>query len=384
MRVAIFTDSFLPQVNGVTKVLEEQLRYFESHDIEYMVFAPQYTEFDDSIFRGRIERFRSFSFIFYKECRVSVPNYSRMKGLLEDFRPHIIHIITPFMMGLEGLRCGKRLDIPVVATYHTNYAQYMKYYYADFIEAGLWDYIRWFHNQCQLSLCPSQETRKELLRHGVRNVEVCPNGIHPDIFSPDKRNEQVRKKYGIKDKIGLLYVGRISREKNLDMLVDVMNILNKQYKQSIKLIMTGNGPYLDHIKRLMPDNVIYTGYLLGQSLSEIYASSDVFVFPSVTETFGNVVVEAMASGLPVVAVAAGGVKDNVENGYNGFLVSPDNVEQFAAAVARLIEDDAVRKRMSHNARQYALGLTWDTVFDNLLQIYDNLLKQPVDGTVVWV
>lgn len=384
MKVAIFTDSFLPQVSGVTKVLEEQLRYFDAHNIEYMVFAPRYSRVDDSGFKGRIIRLKSMSFIFYKECRVSVPNYMRVKELLRDFNPDIIHIITPFTIGLCGLLCGKQMDIPMVTTYHTNYAQYMRYYYANFIGMGLWDYIKWFHNKCQLSLCPSQETKNELLRHGIYNVEVCPNGIHPEIFSPDKRNESLREKYGLKDKVGLLYVGRISREKNMNLLVDAMNILNRQYKDSIKLIMAGNGPYLEHIKRVMPDNVVYTGYIFGEELSEVYASADVFVFPSLTETFGNVVLEAMSSGLPVVAVAAGGVKDNVENGYNGFLVHANNAQKFASAVCRLIEDEYMRKRMSYNARQYALTLTWDLVFETLLQAYESVLKQPEDGTVVLI
>jgi len=384
MKVAIFTDSFLPQVSGVTKVLEEQLKYFEAHNIEYMVFAPQYPSTEDDVFKGQIIRLKSMSFIFYKECRLSVPNCIVIRERLKAFSPDIIHIITPFFIGICGLICGRQLNIPIVTTYNTNYAQYMEYYNVNFIGDGLWHYIKWFHNKCQLSLCPSYETKQELLKHGIRNIEVCPNGIDPEDFNPAMRSDEWRKEKGLENKIALLYVGRISKEKNIMLLSEVMSLLNGQYKDRIELIITGDGPYLEHFKSSMPNNVIYTGYAFGKELSRIYASADIFVFPSLTETFGNVVLEAMASGLPVVGIKAGGVKDIIENGYNGILIEKNDVKLFASAVSLLVENKNMRNTMAYNARQYALTRTWDAVFDTLVKAYNNVLGQSMNGTVAFV
>lgn len=377
MKIAFFTDTFLPQINGVTKTLARLIDYLDEKGIEHLVLAPDHQE--DDFFGYNVERFLSFKFFLYPECRLSIPNFFRINKKLRDFNPDLIHIVTEFNMGLTGLQYAKLNDIPVVSSYHTNFSTYLKYYNLEFLDNLSWNYMKWFHNQCETNFCPSHETKKMLEHKGIDNVEIWTRGIDCEQFSPDYRNADFRRVHSIDNKIVLLYVGRVSMEKDLDILLNSFCDISKKYKDNVALVITGEGPMLENFRNDCPGNVIFTGYKHGDELSEIYASSDIFVFPSTTETFGNVVLEAMASGLPVIGAASGGVKDNLINGYNGSSCEPRDTDAFTKATIKLIDNKLLRVAMGYNARQHALQKSWGKVFDKLISDYERCLRKQPKG-----
>ncbi|ACL69869.1 glycosyltransferase family 4 protein [Halothermothrix orenii] len=380
MKVALFTDTFSPQINGVTKNLDKLINYYEKHGIKYIVFAPKMPEIKDYM-ENNIIRLASLKFILYPECRVSLPNYFKIKEKLDKFKPDLIKVITPFNLGLCGLRYSKRNNIPLIASYHTNFDKYLSYYNLRFLEKPVWNFLKWFHGQSSLNLCPSKMTKRELEEKGIENIRVWGRGIDTDLFSPEKRSNNVRKRYNFENKLALLYVGRLAPEKNLKLLIKAVKLLNKKYKNKISLILTGEGPMFSELKEIAPENTIFTGYLTGKTLASIYVSSDVFVFPSVTETYGNVILEAMASGLPVVAFDAGGVKENLIDRYNGLACFRNNIDDFVNKIEEVISNESLRETLGQNARQHALNNTWNEVFNELFDYYRSILGK-IDNNVI--
>jgi len=374
MKIAIFTDTFSPEINGVTKNLDRLLNYFSEARIEYLVFAPETEPRIENIHEKNVVRMKSLNFFLYPELKFSLPNYLKIKAKLSEFKADLFHLITPFNIGLTGLYAARQSDTPLVASYHTNFDQYLDYYQINFLEKAAWKYLRWFHDQALRNYCPSEETKKELAKRDFINLDIWGRGIDAELFSPRHRNQKFIKENGLEDKISLLYVGRLAREKNLSLLIESFKRLNKKYKNKIELIITGDGPELKRLKKELPGNVIFTGFKNGIELSQIYASADIFAFPSVTETYGNVVIEAMASGLPVVAVMAGGVKENLINNYNGLAVEEAEAAEFTARLEELIVNHKLRKSLAHNARHYALDQSWDHVFEKLDKSYRKVIK----------
>lgn len=373
MRIAIFTDTFLPQINGVTNTLNRMIKYLENNGIDYLVFAPG--DLSKDISGDNIYRFLSFNFFLYPECKVAIPNYNKIKAKLEQFKPDLIHIVTPFNIGLAGLKFGKDESIPVVASYHTNFSQYLSYYKIKFIDKALWRYFAWFHNQCFMNFCPSNDTRQDLINHGIKNIAIWGRGIDYDLYSPQKRNQKLRDELGIGDRKAILYVGRISPEKDLDILIkSIESINNSIYKKDVCFVITGDGPMMNDIRNLKIDNIILTGYKKGEELSSIYASCDIFAFPSTTETYGNVILEAMSSGLPVIAPYSGGLTENLYDGYNSLCCRPRVPEDMTAAIIKLAENESLRQRLSRQAREYVRSKSWDSIFSKLVSDYCYVLQ----------
>jgi glycosyltransferase involved in cell wall biosynthesis len=370
MKIALFTDTYLPQINGVTNTIDRLEKYFTKKNIDYKILAPEYEE----MWRNeKVESFYSFKFLLYPECRLSIFTNGRVNSILSNFKPDLVHLATEFNMGWAGVNYALRNDLPCISTYTTNYSEYLKYYKFDLLSNVAWDYFKWFHNQNDLTLCPSTETKGLLLQKGINNVDVWGRGIDSSHFSPSKRNSSIRTKYKIKDEeILLLYVGRISVEKDLDILFDAYREIQNAHN-NIKLIVAGEGPLMGKFKTENP-GVIFTGYMKGEALAELYASSDIMTFPSSTETLGNVVLEAMASGIPVVGVNSGGVKENIIDGWNGIMCKPRNTASYYEGIKRFIENREYRLLLGENARHFALSKDWDQVFEKLVRDYSEMIS----------
>lgn len=373
MKVAIFTDTFFPQVNGVTKTLGKLKDHLHQEGVEYLIFAPDDPERSIGSFEENIQRMISFRFFLYPECRLSIPNYFKIKNKLNEYKPDLIHIITPFNLGLCGLKYATSYNIPLVSSYHTNFTHYLDYYNLHFLEKPIWSFFRWFHSHSQINFCPSQATMEDLRKNGIKNLKIWDRGIDAKLYSPEYRDENLRKSYGLEDKITLLYVGRLAPEKNLSLLIKSMKMINQKHQDKVQLLITGDGPLLNDLKKEAPSNVIFTGYLRGVELSKIYASADIFTFPSVTETYGNVILEAMASGLPVLSFIEGGVKENLYDGYNGLACKEITPESFTANLEKMIIDEVLRKELANNAYNYALNKSWDKVFKRLVNNYQEVI-----------
>ncbi|SCM89433.1 Uncharacterized protein BWAI21_04902 [Bacillus mycoides] len=372
MRVAIFTDTFTPQVNGVAKTLERLTKYFQKENIAYSVFAPQHTAEDN--FVTNVNKMRSIPLtILYPECRFAFPT-PRIKRELLAFKPDIIHIATPFNMGLCGLYYAKKLNIPVVGSYHTDFDAYLRYYKIEFLSNMLWNYLSWFHSHMQKNFVPSPETLHQLKKKGFQQLYIWGRGVDCTLFHPTYNKDLFRKKYNITAKYVLSYVGRLAPEKDIDTLQTLIQTTNKE-RDDIHWLIAGDGPLAKGLHENVPKtNVTFTGYLQGVDLAEAYASSDLMVFPSTTETFGNVVLESLACGTPVIGANSGGVKNIITDGKTGVLCEPKNEDSFLSSIYEVLNNEEMRKQMSLDARSYAATQSWDEISNNLLMHYDDVIQ----------
>lgn len=372
MKIAIFTDTFFPEVNGVAKTLKRYTDYLTKEQIEFRVFAPESTE--KEFFSTHVHRFTSFPFFLYPECRLALPKTSQVKEELIRFKPDIIHVATPFNMGLCGLHYAKKLNIPIVGSYHTDFDKYLEYYDLQLFSKLLWKYMGWFHRPLEKIFVPSIQTEEHLTKKGFTRLAIWPRGVDSTVFHPLFNEQEVRGKYNIKEKYILLYVGRLAPEKDVLLLPEIAENLPPEIKQNSHWLVVGDGPLKEELKKLAPKNMTFTGFLKGEELAAVYASANVFVFPSTTETFGNVVLEALACGTPTIAANAGGVRSIVKEGITGFLCIEKDTNEFVEKITYFLKNEAIMYNMSQKARQYALTQSWDSIFDNLVMEYEEVLK----------
>lgn len=373
MKIAIFTDTFLPQINGVTNTLSRLGDYLTQQGIEYIFLTPNHPCKDNHNYN--IEKFFSTGFFLYPECRFTFPNMIRINHVLDQFKPDIIQLMTEFNVGLSGLLYAKKHNIPCITNYSTNYEDILTSYNMGLLHKPMWQYFKKFHSEAAITLTPSKETEKYIQSRGITHTKLFTRGIDFERFHPNHRNHDLRKSLSIQDKIVLLYVGRVSPEKGLSVLRDSMLRLNEKHHDRIALIVTGEGPMLPELKATMPSNVLFTGYKKGHDLAEIYASSDIFAFPSGFETFGNVVLEAMASGIPAVGVSKGGVMESILPHKTGLLSKPDDVDSFTDQLDTLIQNDILRHQLGTQARKFAETKSWDSIFKELIHTYEEITKK---------
>lgn len=371
MKIALFSDTFPPQVNGVAHTLKKLIHYMDGCGISHQVFVPGPGEQEEP--GEKIKRLVSMPLAFYPDCRMALPRYFFIRNQLQQFQPDLIHVATPFNIGLCGHFYGNKYHIPLVASYHTHFDRYLRYYGLPFAVGIFWRFIRWFHSSCQATLVPSEETRQHLKNQGVERIALWQRGIDAHQFHPDKRSSSIRTRYGITKPYIVLYAGRMAPEKDIDILKETMEKLPHPLSNQLHWILAGDGPLLQEFKNQFPSHVTFTGFLPQEQLAEIYASSDLFFFPSSTETFGNVVLEAMSAGLPVIGANAGGVKELIKHGETGMLCQPRDVASFLSALESIFSDPPLRETMGKAARRFALSQSWDKIFDNLFALYEKVI-----------
>ncbi|MNF84628.1 GDP-mannose-dependent alpha-mannosyltransferase [compost metagenome] len=291
--------------------------------------------------------------------------HSSMHKLLRRWRrqrPDVLYIATEGPLGLSALRAARRLGIAVVSGFHTNFQRYTAEYGLGWFSRVLTHYLRWFHNRTRLTLVPSTSQRLELERRGFERLALLSRGVDSQLFSPARRTTALRESWGLEiDDIALLHVGRLAAEKNLGLLERSLKALRDAYPQRrMKLIVVGDGPHRTMLEQQLPD-AVFCGEQRGEALAEHYASGDVFLFPSLTETFGNVVLEAMAAGLAVVAYDEAAAGQHIRHGHNGALAMPGDEAAFIDAAAWLLEDGETLRRVRLNARQHASRQGWPSI-----------------------
>lgn len=373
MRIAIFTDTYYPDINGVARTLKRLTDFLESQNITFKLFVPASpTEGLDS---GHIHRSKSLSFFMYPECRLALPNLYQMKSELQNFSPDLIHVATPFNIGLCGVYFSKSLNIPLVGSYHTNFDHYLQYYNLPFLSKLHWNYMHWFYQTCRKIFVPSPTTFQLLKQHGFTNLELWPRGVDCQLFHPYYDKKAIKNRYSLQDSYVLTYAGRLAPEKDLHTLFAAAKSIPSNINQHIHWLIIGDGPLREELETQAPENMTFTGYLDGKHLAEAYAASDLFVFPSSSETFGNVVLESLASGTPVIGAKAGGVQNIIKTGLNGVLCKPGNAHEFSEAILQLLTNGELRQQMGRSGRNYALTQSWDRILNNLICQYTNVIQQ---------
>lgn len=371
MKIAYFIGTLLKQDDGVSRVLLALIREAKKKGIE-SVIVTGWAE-DASIFPVPVIQVLSVIFPFYKDYRLPLPGIRGFKKRLDEFGPDIIHIHSPDTIALAALKYAKKRQIPIVATYHTDFGRYLDYYHLSFLRPAVWAVLRRLYKQMRFVTTPSQVISDELIGHGIPNVQTTPWGVEFTRFdssfcSPEWRDKILKGK----KKTILLCVCRLTWEKDLQTLAQTYNLLKKT-RNDFVMVIAGRGPARRELESLMP-GAIFLGYIEGAEFSKVYASCDIFLFPSTTETFGNVTIEAMASGLVPVVADAGGSKSLVKNGETGFLARPKDPQDTYEKVSILLDDPKLRERMRNAGLDFVKNFTWEKVFKGLLQIYLKVVK----------
>lgn len=375
MKIGIYTDSFKPYTSGVVTSICTFKEELENLGHQIYIFAPSYPEYNE--IEDGVYRYYSLPSPTNPDYTLAIPIYPGMNSLLKRLNLDIIHVHSPFTMGRVGLHYARRYDIPIVFTYHTLYDQYVHYVPVaqDLARDVTIKYSKNFCNQCDHIIVPSREVETILTELNIKTPRsVIPTGVSIEKFSHGD-SQWLRKNYNIPEKNRiLLFVGRLTKEKNLDFLLDAFKEIHQQAPDT-SLVITAQGPMEGELKQQalrlglnLKQDVIFTGALPFDTLVNVYYSADLFVFSSVTETQGLVLIEAMAAGLPVVAVRAYGVQDMVDDGVNGYLTS-QSIPEFSQAVCGLLDDKETYQSFSKNALLKADTLSSHNMTRKLEELY---------------
>ncbi|HEY8164876.1 MAG TPA: glycosyltransferase family 1 protein [Gemmatimonadaceae bacterium] len=371
MRIALFTGAYNHIADGVSLTLNRLVSYLEGRGARVLVHAPV-APTPALAHSGTLVPLPSVAAPGRPEYRVSLGLPRKVKESLKSFRPSLVHIATPDWTGLQALRYGIAAGVPVVASYHTHFPSYLAYYHLAALAPFLWAYMRWFYRRCDQVYVPSESMVSLLREHGFgNNLRLWTRGVESDLFSPCRRSTRWRREHGIGEhEVVVTFVSRLVAEKGLDVLAEVIEGLESRGIK-YRSVVVGDGPARPDLERRLP-RTVFTGRLERNMLATAYASSDVFLFPSDTETFGNVTLEAMSSGLPTVCAAATGSQTLVREGITGYLVAPGDSQTFLDRVGRLVCDTNLRTRMSCAARAAAEQYQWDGVLARIAGYYEEL------------
>jgi glycosyltransferase involved in cell wall biosynthesis len=372
-RIALFSGAYTHIADGVTLTLNRLVAYLESRGNDVLVFAPTTERPAIEHAAGRLFPTRSFPIPGRPEYLLSRGLTPAMRAELRTFHPHLIHLATPDMPAVGALRLARGARIPVVSSYHTHFTSYLNYYRIGWMEPIVWAYLRWFYRQCSQVYVPSASMADVLRIHGIRErLYLWERGVDIQRFNPERRSLEWRRHMGIGDEeVVVSFVSRLVLEKGLDVFADVIEGLQARGIPH-RCLIVGDGPARADMAARLP-GAIFTGTLRGNDLGRAYASSDVFLFPSHTETFGNVTLEAMASGLPAVCADATGSRSLVIDGVTGYLAPPNDSAAFLDRVSRLVRNPLLRTHMGHQARDRAQAYDWPLVLGKIESYYDALL-----------
>lgn len=373
LKAAIFTGNYNHIRDGVSLTLNRLVSFLLARKHDVLVFGPS-KEPPALKHSGTLIAVPSVSLPGRPEYRGSVAFTKKAKQKLEEFDPDIIHIATPDLLGYKALKWAKKKKKPVVASYHTHFSSYLKYYRLSFAEPLLWKYLRWFYSKCEMVFVPSASMVNILNSKKINSdLRIWARGIEPDQFNPSYRCDNWRKDKGFgREEIVITFISRLVWEKNLKLYATVMSKLSSEYNH-VKALVVGDGPACDGLKEMLP-NAVFTGFLKGDDLAKAYACSDIFFFPSDTETFGNVTLEAMASGLPCIVANATGSKSLVEHGVNGYLAEVEKPADFYNFIEKLVTDSDLRNKMAVSSVEKAKNYSWESINSNLLGYYKEVLE----------
>lgn len=368
MRIALYTETFLPQVNGIVKVMCRTLEHLQRCGIEAAVIAPQ--ESVDEYAGARVIKTPSVRNPFYPKGKVGIPTL-RTFAQVKDFQPDVMHLFHPSFTALIGQRFADRIGVPTVASFHLDLDHAINFYHFKPMRHLVRQMIRWEFNQCDLALAPSPLVQGQIRALGIPQVDLWRRGVDAEKFHPRYADVAMRHTMsdGHPDAPLLLYVGRLAPEKQVDQLRTVLERV-----PGTRLAIVGTGALEADLKRHFAGfPAVFMGELNGDALSRAYASADMFVFPSAFESFGLVLLEALASGLPVVSSNVGGAPTVIREGRSGYLFEVNDLNGMVNSVQRVLASPAVLSSMRLTARQDAEAHSWSNIMDGLVRSYEGVL-----------
>ena len=374
MKIAFFTETFLPKVDGIVTRLTKTIEFLTKNGDEVIVFCPEGCP--DSYKGATIVGVAAMPLPLYPELKLGLPGPA-VSDKLEEFKPDLVHVVNPAVLGLGGIWLAKTNNIPLIASYHTHLPKYLEHYGMGMLEPLLWELLKAAHNQALLNLCTSTAMVNELEDKGIQRTALWQRGVDTENFRPELRSEKMREKlfgkYQNTDSL-LIYVGRLSAEKQIERIKPVLDNI-----PGACLALVGDGPYRGQLEKIFANTKTnFIGYLSGEELASAYASGDIFLFPSSTETLGLVLLEAMAAGCPVIGANKGGIPDIINNGVNGCLYNPDEKDNgersLIEATKKILADKNKKEAMRKEARKEAEQWDWNQATLQLQKYYAETLE----------
>ncbi len=375
MKIAFFTETFLPKVDGIVTRLTKTIEFLTKNGDEVIVFCPEGCP--DSYKGATIVGVAAMPLPLYPELKLGLPGPA-VSDKLEAFKPDLVHVVNPAVLGLGGIWLAKKNNIPLIASYHTHLPKYLEHYGMGMLEPLLWELLKAAHNQALLNLCTSTAMVSELEDKGIQRTALWQRGVDTENFRPELRSEKMREKlfgkYQNTDSL-LIYVGRLSAEKQIERIKPVLDNI-----PGVCLALVGDGPYRGQLEKIFENTKTnFIGYLSGEELASAYASGDIFLFPSSTETLGLVLLEAMAAGCPVIGANKGGIPDIINDGINGCLYDPDEKDNgersLIEATKKILADKNKKEAMRREARKEAEQWDWNQATLQLQKYYSETLEQ---------
>jgi len=377
LRIAVVTETYPPEINGVAMTISRMVEGLRRRHVVELI-RPRQNPQDCTKQELTLQEVlvRGFPIPRYQGLKLGLPAKQRLIKLWTKQRPDVVHLVTEGPLGSSALAAARKLGIPVSSDFHTNFHSYSQHYGFGLLKKTVAAYLRNLHNRTDTTLVPTQELRDTLAQDGYKNLQVVARGVDTTLFHPGKRSEKLRLQWGLvaEDELAVIYVGRISAEKNMPLVLRTFKAM-QAINPKLKLVLVGDGPVRAEMQRQNPE-YIFAGMRTGEDLAAHYASADIFLFPSMTETYGNVTVEAMASGLAVVAFRYAAAAEHIEHERNGVHAEFGNEEQFIVLACKLAIDVSRVHKMRLQAHQTMLKLDWQNIVDEFEQALAQLAVNP--------
>ena len=375
LRIAVVTETWPPEVNGVAMTLAKLVQGLSHRNHDVQLIRPRQTKTDSPMSDSSLEEvlMRGMPIPRYPELKLGLPSKKTLVKTWTLRRPDVVHIATEGPLGWSALQAAKVLKLPVTSDFRTNFQSYSKHYGVGWLRKPIVAYLRKFHNATACTMVPTRELMRTLSQNGFANLKVVSRGVDTKLFNIAKRDTSLRSSWGATDDTKVLIsVGRMAPEKNLDQVLKTYDAL-KSTGQAFKLVMVGDGPLKEQFQKRYPE-IIFPGMLSQTNLATYYASSDLFIFPSQTETFGNVTLEALASGIPVLAFDCAAARDWVQTGVNGWLVAENNPEGFAAQAVTIFNSKDLLDQITQSTRQQVVHLDWDQIAEQVESVFWDAIR----------
>ena len=372
MKIALYSGTYVKDKDGAVKSITQLVSSFRKQGHQVTVWSPDVSHLDNhngltvhTMPAVPIPQYPDYKLGFFR------PETRRQ---LDAFAPDIVHISTPDIVGRGFLLYAKKKSLPLASAFHTDFPSYLKYYRLRFAEGPFWKYLSWFYNCCDIVFAPNESVRRKLADQNIRNVEIWSRGVDKELFDPSRRSPALRSAWNSAGKVVFVYAGRFVLYKDIEVVMKVYErFMEAGYGDRVRFVMIGSGPKEAEMKRRMPE-ALFTGYLTGVDLSEAYASGDIFLFPSITEAFCNVALEALASGLPVVVSNEGGCRDIVERSGGGVIARSGDVDDFFEKCLELFENSSRYRELKARGLAFAETRSWLAINSVVIDRYEKMVN----------
>ena len=370
MKVALYAGTYVKDKDGAVRSIYQLVASMIKNGHEVVVWTPDFTPGDKAMVPVNLTP--SVPIPLYPDYKLGFYN-AVTERQLDDFAPDIVHISTPDIVGRKFLRYAKKKGLPVGSAYHTDFPSYLSYYHLGFAEPAMWRTLRKFYNACDVTLAPNESVRERLTGKGIERVELWSRGIDKELFDPSRRSDKLRRTWDAEGRTVIVYAGRFVPYKDVEVVMSLYErFVDEGRGDKVRFVMIGSGPEEAEMRRRMPD-AIFTGYLTGAALPEAYASGDIFLFPSTTEAFCNVALEALATGLPAVVSDVGGCQELVERSGGGFVAKAGDIGEFFDCCTKLMQNGELFRAMRERGLAFAEDKSWSAVNGQLIDRYQRMI-----------